>query len=153
MEITKPVQLKKQIPSFLQLLHSKCLWAPHQPTQLGLYSDSIRWGHTPPVHPDICRIHILYDSDTFVHTHLYEAELSPAENIADWGKRCYSQQEKQAKSQNPHRVERVIIPGNGIVKLWCFVFFDLKGTIKTQHFYHVRSIQKFPACMMSQIST
>lgn len=46
--------------------------------------------------------HISYDSDKHASIHLYEAELSPAESIADGGEGGYSQQEVQAKSQNPH---------------------------------------------------
>lgn len=78
-------------------------------------------------HPDT---HTSYGTDSYAHIHLYEVELSPAESIADGGKRRYSQQEIQAKSNNSHRVERVISPGNGCVKLWRLVFFDLKGTSK-----------------------
>lgn len=65
-------------------------------------------------HPDT---HKPYDSDTHASIHLYEAELSPAESIADGGERGYSQQDIQAKSQNPHSVVRVSIPGHGGVKL------------------------------------
>lgn len=65
-------------------------------------------------------------SHTYARIYLYEAELSPAESIADGGERRYSQQEVQAKSQDARRVEGVIEPGYAGVKLWRFVIFGLR---------------------------
>lgn len=75
------------------------------------------------------RTHTSYDSDTLASTHLYEAELPPAESIADRRERAYSQQDKQAKSQNPHSIVRVRAPGHGGVKLCRSVLLDLKVTV------------------------
>lgn len=58
-----------------------------------------------------------YVSHTYARIYLYEAELSPAESIADRGERRYSQQEVQAKSQDPRRVEGVIEPRDAGIKL------------------------------------
>lgn len=66
-----------------------------------------------------------YVSRTYARIYLYEAELSPAESIADGGERRYSQQEVQAKSQDAGRVEGVIDPGRAGVKLRRFVIFGL----------------------------
>lgn len=84
------------------------------------------WSSHAQTHPDT---HISYDSDTHASIHLYEAELSPAESIADGGERSYSQQDIQAKSQNPHGVVRIRTPGQGGVKFWCSVLPDLKVTV------------------------
>lgn len=65
-------------------------------------------------------------SHTYARIYLYEAELSPAESIADGGERRYSQQEVQAKSQDARRVEGVIEPGDAVLKLWRFVIFGLR---------------------------
>lgn len=59
--------------------------------------------------------------------HLYEAELSPADSVADGGERGYSQQEVQAKPQNPHGVVGVGAPGHGGVKRRGPVLPDLDG--------------------------
>lgn len=69
------------------------------------------------------------ESNKHASIHLNEAELSPAESIADRSEGGYSQQDIQTKSQNPHRVVRVCTPGYGGVKLWSFVLLDLKMTV------------------------
>lgn len=69
----------------------------------------------------------------FAKTYLYEAELPPAESVADRGKRRDSQQEIQAESQDARRVEGVIDPGDAIVKHICLVASGLQGTVRDIH--------------------
>lgn len=84
------------------------------------------------------QIHIVYSHTHIAHTHthtsmyLYKAKLSPTENIADRWEGAYSQQDIQAKPQNPHRIVGVRAPGHGGVKLICYVFLDLKVTGQRQ---------------------
>lgn len=66
----------------------------------------------------------------FAKTYLYEAELPPAESVADGGKRCDSQQEIQAESQDARGVKGVIDPGEAVVKHVCLVASGLHETVK-----------------------
>lgn len=77
-------------------------------------------------------------------THLYEAELPPAESVADWGKGRDSQQEKQAKSQDARRVEGVIDPGDAAVKHVRLVASGLREIVRDVHAKKI--------CLMLQMS-
>lgn len=66
----------------------------------------------------------------FTKTYLDEAELPPAQSVADWGKRCDSQQEIQAESQDARRVEGVIDPSDAVVKHIRRVASGLHETVK-----------------------
>ena len=84
---------------------------------------------------------------------LYEAELPPAESVADGGERGYSQQEKQAKSQNPHGVVGVWTPGRGGVKHWSSVLPDLKVTVhKTERYVQTVSVLKQYSIMQRHLN-
>lgn len=78
---------------------------PNASTQLStvqcLWSDTVKVCCTKFTHLGTS---VSYESDTHASTHLYEAELSPAESIADRGERCYSQQDIHTKSQNPRSI-------------------------------------------------
>ena len=62
---------------------------------------------------------------THAHLYLYEAELPPAECIADRGKGGNSQQNVQCESQNPNGIVGISTPGGGRIEHRCPVLPDL----------------------------
>lgn len=73
--------------------------------------------------------------DTYAGIYLYEAELPPAQSVADGGKRRDSQQEIQAESQDARRVEGVVDPGHAVLKHCRLVASGLQVTARDVIFF------------------